>query len=251
MKTSSILDTYQTWLTHREYSPATIQKYTKALARFFADTGAGDIPTRETVAAWRDSLTEKGYTPATVNAMLAAVNDYQESIDNVAGKAKPLKHQRRIFADPGRELTRAEYFRLLNAARAAGNKRTQLLLEALCSTGTRVSELQFITAEAVRRHKASIRCKGKCSVRCRLKSPAAIVSRQLTNANDTKAAITANMPYPNDWSAETVAALISGLLGTSTAENKSFGDASIDSNTEQNFAVIHRQSRKKNCIRLF
>ena len=69
--------------------------------------------------------------------------------------------------------------------------------------------------------------------------------------NDTKAAITANMPYPNDWSAETVAALISGLLGTSTAENKSFGDASIDSNTEQNFAVIHRQSRKKNCIRLF
>lgn len=87
MKTSSILDTYQTWLTHREYSPATIQKYTKALARFFADTGAGDIPTRETVAAWRDSLTEKGYTPATVNAMLAAVNDCQESIDNVAGKA--------------------------------------------------------------------------------------------------------------------------------------------------------------------
>lgn len=87
MKTSSILDTYQTWLTHREYSPATIQKYTKALARFFADTGAGDIPTRETVAAWRDSLTEKGYTPASVNAMLAAVNDYQESIDNVAGKA--------------------------------------------------------------------------------------------------------------------------------------------------------------------
>lgn len=54
MKTSSILDTYQTWLTHWEYSPATIQKYTKALTRFFADTGAGDIPTRETVAAWRD-----------------------------------------------------------------------------------------------------------------------------------------------------------------------------------------------------
>ena len=105
MKTSSILDTYQTWLTHREYSPATIQKYTKALARFFADTGAGDIPTRETVAAWRDSLTEKGYTPATVNAMLAAVNDYQESIDNVAGKAipniiirktKPLGHYGRL-----------------------------------------------------------------------------------------------------------------------------------------------------------
>ena len=161
MKTSSILDTYQTWLTHREYSPATIQKYTKALARFFADTGAGDIPTRETVAAWRDSLTEKGYTPATVNAMLAAVNDCQESIDNVAGQAKPLKHQRRIFADPGRELTRAEYFRLLNAARAAGNKRTQLLLEALCSTGIRVSEVQYITVEAAKNGKTEIALKGK------------------------------------------------------------------------------------------
>ena len=162
MKTSSILDAYRTWLTHREYSPATIQKYTKALARFFADTGAGKTPDRETVAAWRDSLTEKGYTPSTVNAMLAAVNDYQESIDNVAGKAKPLKRQRRIFADPGRELSRAEYFRLLNAARSTGNKRSQLLLETICSTGIRVSELQFITAEAVRWHKASIRCKGKC-----------------------------------------------------------------------------------------
>lgn len=162
MKTSSILDAYRTWLTHREYSPATIQKYTKALARFFADTGAGKTPDRETVAAWRDSLTEKGYTPSTVNAMLAAVNDYQESIDNVAGKAKPLKRQRRIFADPGRELSRAEYFRLLNAARSTGNKRSQLLLETIYSTGIRVSELQFITAEAVRRHKASIRCKGKC-----------------------------------------------------------------------------------------
>lgn len=162
MEHQTDLAAYRSWLTHREYSPATIQKYTKALARFFADTGAGDTPDRETVAAWRDSLTAKGYTPATVNAMLAAVNDYQESIDNPAGKAKPLKRQRRIFADPGRELSRAEYFRLLNAARSTGNKRSQLLLETICSTGIRVSELQFITAEAVRRHKASIRCKGKC-----------------------------------------------------------------------------------------
>ena len=156
------LQDYCVWLTHREYSPATIQKYTKALARFFADTGAGKKPDRETVAAWRDSLTAKGYTPSTVNSLLAAVNDYQESIGNPAGKAKPLKRQRRIFADPGRELTRAEYFRLLNAARAAGSKRTQLLLETICSTGIRVSELQYITAEVTRRGKASIRCKGKC-----------------------------------------------------------------------------------------
>lgn len=162
MEYQKIVTQYERWLTHREYSPATIQKYVKALARFFADTGAGRKPARETVAAWRDSLTARGYTPSTVNALLAAVNGYQESIDNPAGKAKPLKRQRRIFADPGRELSRAEYFRLLNAACAAGSKRTRLLLETICSTGIRVSELQFITAEAVRRRRASIRCKGKC-----------------------------------------------------------------------------------------
>ena len=154
--------TFRDWLIHREYSPSTIQKYRKALARFFTDTGALAIPDRETVAAWRDQLSNQGYTPATVNAMLAAVNMYQESIGNPAGKAKPLKRQRRIFSDPGRELTRAEYFRLLKAARESNNKRTQLLLETICSTGIRVSELQYITAEAVQRHKASIRCKGKC-----------------------------------------------------------------------------------------
>ena len=139
MEYQKIVTQYEHWLTHREYSPATIQKYTRALTRFFADTGAGKKPTRETVAAWRDSLTAKGYTPSTVNALLAAVNDYQESIDNPAGKAKPLKRQRRIFADPGRELTRAEYFRLLNAARSTGNKRSQLLLETICSTAARAT----------------------------------------------------------------------------------------------------------------
>ena len=68
MEYQKTITQYQSWLTHREYSPATIQKYTRALARFFADTGAGKRPTREAVAAWRDSLTAKGYTPSTVNA---------------------------------------------------------------------------------------------------------------------------------------------------------------------------------------
>lgn len=112
--------------------------------------------------SFQDWLIHREYSPATVNAMLAAVNMYQECIDNPGGKAKPLKRQRRIFADPDRELSRAEYFRLLNAARASESPRTLLLLETICSTGIRVSELQFITAEAVRRRKASIQCKGKC-----------------------------------------------------------------------------------------
>lgn len=162
MKQQMVLSVYESWLLHREYSPATIQKYTKALARFFTETQAGEIPDREKIAAWRDSLVQKNYTPATVNSMLAAVNIYQESIGNPAGKAKPLKCQKKVFADPDRELSHTEYFRLLHAARDAGSKRTLLLLQTLCSTGIRVSELPYITVEAVRRRKACIRCKGKC-----------------------------------------------------------------------------------------
>ena len=71
--------------------------------------------------------------------MLAAVNGYQDFCGNPAGKAKPLKRQRRVFSDAGRELSRAEYFRLLAAARQAGRKRTLLILQTLCSTGIRVS----------------------------------------------------------------------------------------------------------------
>ena len=64
MKRETILAQYRAWLTHREYSPATIQKYTHhALARFFADTGAGETPARETVAAWRDALKRQRLYP--------------------------------------------------------------------------------------------------------------------------------------------------------------------------------------------
>ena len=99
---------------------------------------------------------------ATMNAMLAAVNGYQEFCGNPQGKAKPPKCQRRVFCDAGRELSRAEYFRLLAAARQSGRKRTLLVLQTLCATGIRVSELRCITAEAVRKGRAAIRCKGKC-----------------------------------------------------------------------------------------
>lgn len=156
------LQAYQSWMQAREYSAGTIQKYSRDLKRFFRETGAPDLPDKQTVAAWRDSLVQRGYSAASVNAMLAAVNGYQECCGNPQGKAKPLKCQRRVFCDAGRELNRAEYFRLLEAARQTGRKRTLLLLQTLCATGIRVSELPYITAEAVHRGRAAIRCKGKC-----------------------------------------------------------------------------------------
>ena len=153
---------YRAWLQNRERSPGTIAKYLRDTARFFAETGALSPPPKAAVAAWRDALAAKGYAPASVNAMLVAVNAYQDFCNNPAGKARPLKCQRRIFCEARRELSRAEYFRLLDAARRTGRKRTLLVLQTLCATGIRVSELRFITAEAVRKGRAAIRCKGKC-----------------------------------------------------------------------------------------
>lgn len=157
-----MLESYRQWMQAREYSAGTMEKYSRDVARFFRETGAQDPPDKQTVTTWRDSLVARGYCVASVNAMLAAVNSYQECCGNPQGKARPLKCQRRVFCDAGRELTRPEYFRLLDAARRTGRKRTLLVLQTLCATGIRVSELAYITAEAVHRGRAAIRCKGKC-----------------------------------------------------------------------------------------
>ena len=167
------LYTYRTWLVHREYSPATIEKYTHVLARFFQESRLEGDPTKEDIAAWRDGLAQS-YPAASVNAMLAAVNGYQEFRERPQEKAKPLKRQRRAFREEKRELSREEYMRLLDAARNSGSKRTLLLLQTLCATGIRVSELRAITVEAVCRGRACIQCKGKCR---EILLPAALCSR--------------------------------------------------------------------------
>lgn len=153
---------YRAWMQARECSAGTVEKYLRDVARFFAEVEAQSPAPKEAVAGWRDALAARGYAPSSVNAMLAAVNAYQTFSGNPQGRARPLKCQRRVFCEARRELSRREYFRLLDAARRTGRKRTLLVLQTLCATGIRVSELRFITAEAVRRGRAVIRCKGKC-----------------------------------------------------------------------------------------
>ena len=104
-------------------------------------------------AATRPPPSTRCWRPSTSTSKASATPPARPNRSNGSGAST---------ATPGASLPRAEYFRLVTAARDAGDHRTRLLLETLCSTGIRVSELQFITAEAVRRRKASIRCKGKC-----------------------------------------------------------------------------------------
>ena len=117
--------------------------------------------TAELAAAWREYLTAQGYAPVTVNAALSALNGLFRFLGWEECRVKFLKIQRRVFREEGRELTRPEYDRLLAAARSLGRDRLALLMEAICSTGVRVSEVKYLTVEAARAGRAEVRLKGK------------------------------------------------------------------------------------------
>ena len=143
-----------------ERSAGTIEKYLRDVGAFAAWLGREAV-SREKAAAWRDSLLERDYAPATVNSMVAAVNQLFTFLGWEDCKIKALKLQRQLFRDDRRELTREEYEHLLDAAHGLGRERLALLLETICSTGIRVSEVKYITVEAARMGRAEISLKGK------------------------------------------------------------------------------------------
>ena len=161
--TQDRLASYAGHLRSEERSPGTVEKYTRD-AEAFANWLAGGPVTRERAAAWREHLASAGYAPATVNSMLAAVNGLFRFLGWEDCRVKFLKVQRRLFRDRDRELTRPEYDRLLEAAHAGGQERLALLMEAICSTGIRVSEVRYLTVEAAKAERAEIRLKGKIRV---------------------------------------------------------------------------------------
>ena len=146
-----------------ERSAGTIEKYVRDVRKFAAWL-EGEAVSRERAAAWRDSLLERGYAPVTVNSMVAAVNRFFAALGWEEYKVKALKIQRRLFRDSGKELSREEYERLVSAAHTQGRERLALLLETICSTGIRVSEVKYITVEAAWAGRAEISLKGKLRV---------------------------------------------------------------------------------------
>ena len=161
--TREALEAFARALLEQERSSGTIEKYFRDVRAFTVWLGGAEV-TRERAAAWRDSLLERGYAPVTVNSMVAAVNQFFTFLGWEDCKVKALKLQRKLFRDDRRELTREEYERLLAAAHGLGRERLALLLETICSTGIRVSELRFITAETLASGRTEIRLKGKSRV---------------------------------------------------------------------------------------
>ena len=154
------LAAFRRWLLEEEREPATIEKYLREVRAFAAWLGGAPV-TKEGATAWKACLTASGFQSGTVNGKLSALNKFFTFLGWPDCRVKYLKIQRRVFRSSERELSREEYARLLETARALGRERLALLIETICATGIRVSELKYITAESVRNGRTEISLKGK------------------------------------------------------------------------------------------
>lgn len=146
------------YLYREEKSRATVEKYRRDTARFCA-FAAGIPVTRELAIAWKGQLLEQGYTVSSVNSMLASLNSLFSYLNWTDCRVRHLRCQRQTYCSEEKELTRGEYLRLLDAAK--GDRQLSLVMQTICATGIRVSELRHFTLEAVDRGEITIHCKAK------------------------------------------------------------------------------------------
>ncbi len=159
-KYTESINEYLRYLEAEERCQGTLEKYQRDLLRYKNFLGEGEI-SKESVAAWKEQLISQGYAPVTINSMLAAVNGFLKFMGWHDCCVKFLKIQKRIFREPKKELSRFEYEKLLTAARERKQERLLLLMETICSTGIRVSEVKYITVEAAENSRTEISLKGK------------------------------------------------------------------------------------------
>ena len=160
--TESLIRKYLTYLQEQERSPHTISKYAHDIGALLTHLDGAPI-TKVALIDWKEQLTGT-LAPASVNSMLVAVNGLFQFCGWQNLKIKLLKIQKSVFVDEEKELSRAEYERLVHAAKQQENERLALVLQTICATGIRVSELKFITVEAVHIGRAEISNKGKLRI---------------------------------------------------------------------------------------
>ncbi|WP_409969862.1 tyrosine-type recombinase/integrase [Bengtsoniella intestinalis] len=153
------LTDYEVHLYQEERSQNTVQKYLRDVRKFLEFLDDRELIKAEVLVYKENLLLD--YAPSSVNSMLAAINGFLEWLALPLCKVKPLKIQRTIFARPEKELSQKEYERLVQTAEQQQNRKLSLLIQAICATGIRVSELQYITVSALHAGRATVRCKGK------------------------------------------------------------------------------------------
>ena len=153
---------FEAYLYSTEKSRNTVIKYSHDVAVFLERLG-DTCASKEFTVGYKRELCER-FAPSSVNSMLSSLNSFFEFAGRRDLKVKTLRIQRRIFADKSRELTKADYEKLLESAKSRGDSRMYCLMQTMGATGLRVSELRCVTAEAVKAGHATINCKGK--IRC-------------------------------------------------------------------------------------
>ena len=158
--TETQIAAFAVYLKSEEKSENTIEKYMRDVRAFCAYVGEAEM-TKETVIAYKNKLLSENYAARSVNSVLASINSLLSFLGWADLKVKSIKLQRQIYCPEEKELTKAEYIRLVNTAKQKGNERLNLLIQTICGTGIRVSELQYITVEAVKCNEAVVSLKGK------------------------------------------------------------------------------------------
>jgi len=160
--TDDLIEKYKDFLINEEKASATLEKYMRDIKAFSEWTLGSELDKRK-VLDYKEYLIGK-FAPASVNSVLSSLNSFFEFNNWYELKVRMLKIQKQIFAQKDKELSKTEYERLLDAAKAKSNQRLYLLMQTICSSGIRVSELQYVTVEAIKLRKATINCKGKMRI---------------------------------------------------------------------------------------
>ena len=157
--TNSMIGDFENYLRSDEKSNNTIEKYLRDVRAFCMFAEESEI-SKVVVMKFKAWLVEN-YEVTSANSMIAAVNAFLRFMGWGDCCIKQFKVQKKAFCSEDKELTKEEYIRLVNTAKQKGNERLNLILQTICGTGIRVSELQFITVEAVRKGDAVVSCKNK------------------------------------------------------------------------------------------
>ena len=157
--TKELIEDFNKFLIEEEKSKNTTEKYCRDVSSF-AEWLDGHELNKAVVLQYKSDIMER-FAPASVNSIISSLNSFFSFVKWFDLKVKTLKIQRQIFLNKNKELTKSEYARLLFAAKSKKNKRLYYLIQTICSTGIRVSELKSITIEAVNQGQAVINCKGK------------------------------------------------------------------------------------------
>lgn len=185
--TDKALKGFIEFLKEQEKSQSTINSYRRELFSLQMYIGDNTV-NKEWLLNYKSMITNQ-YTPSSCNVAIAAINSFLKYVNRPDLFVKPLKVQKTIFEPIEKELTKKEYDKLVKAATINGDERTALAIQTICSTGIRVSELRYITVEALKNGQAAISCKGKNRVVFLPKALRGVLKKYVVKCNITSGPI--------------------------------------------------------------